>query len=173
MIFKSKVSRLRKEVTEAFGRVADDVDAVIDNHNHLEAQFFALEDEIATNGVVRDIRQLQKENKTLRDALEGLRGLVEDRFKESETNGVATAINKLNDEVFKKEKDGKHGHDIITGMYDWEWDWGEALSEPTLAGKVDAILEHLKLDVEIKPEEVTKAKPVAKKKPTTKKKGKR
>lgn len=172
MIFKSKVSRLRKEVRGAFGDVGKDVDMIIENHNSLAEEFAELRDELATNGVIRDIRQLQKENKTLRDALEGLRGFVQSKFDQLERNGVATAVNKLNDEVFKKEKEGES---IFRYTFlDSVWgDGGFTEVRPTLAGKVDAILEHLKLDVEIKPEEVTKAKPVAKKKPAPKKKGRK
>ncbi len=99
---------------------------------------------------------------------EALHSYVDGRFKEIDNNGVATAINKLNAEVFKNEKEGQvlfNPYSFLRGVA------SESQQEPTLAGKVEAILEYLKLDVNVAPEQVKKAKPVAKKIAT--KKGRR
>lgn len=59
----------------------------------------------------------------------------------------------------------------------WGWLSGDSYSPttdaPTLAGKVDAIIEHLGITVDVKPEEYTESKVVAKKVKTTKKKGRK
>lgn len=105
---------------------------------------------------------LGREVDALRSALQGHKGFVDEKFEELETNGVATAINKLNKEVFENRK-GSASHII------WAMSGLELGEEATLAGKVNAIIDHLGIDVSVKPSE--KAKVVASK--VTKKKGKK
>lgn len=149
------------------------------NHNALAADFYELRDELATNGVVRDLRKAQKEILQLRGIIENVDQRVVEKFKELHTNGVATAINKLNAEVFKDRKakrfsNEEGGYDLVGLMMShFGANKGEAPQEATLLGKVDAIVEHLGLDLDVQPEEVKKAKVVAKRKPVTKKKGRR
>lgn len=152
---------------------------VTKNHNLLGQDFYELREELATNGVVRDLRKAQKEIAQLRGIIENVDQRVVEKFKELHTNGVATAINKLNAEVFKDRKEKRFsneegGYDLV-GLMMSHFNRGsaEAPQEPTLLGKVDAIVEHLGLDLDVQPEEVKKAKVVAKRKPAAKKKGRR
>ena len=113
----------------------------------------------------RRVKELERELKALQDEYH--------RFRQDiDGNGVATAINKLRTEVFGKRKATKNNDSHIAF---WSAYFGEKVQpeeEATLAGKVDAIIAHLGLDVTVKPEEKTEAKVVAKK-VTTKKKGRR
>lgn len=67
------------------------------------------------------------------------------------TNGVATSINKLNAEVFDEKTDGD-----------------TSAQKVTLRGKLDAVIEHLSIDVSVKPREVIESKTVTKKVKQTK-----
>ena len=97
---------------------------------------------------------------SVNNALVGLREHFEEKFRKLETNGMATAVNRLNEEVFKKEKNAKISYGTLIDTY-----FGKSLGkEVTLAGKVDAIIEFLGIDVTIQPENKTPAKAVAKKK---------
>ena len=80
-------------------------------------------------------------------------------------NGVATAINKLNAEVFNTTKKK-------VGIF-WSHLYEELSSVPTLAGKVDAIIEYLGIDLSVSGKQVIKPNVVASKKKVTKKKGRR
>lgn len=76
---------------------------------------------------------------------------VEKELGKIQTNGVATAINKLNKEVFEKTKPTGDHYKIIWGKM-----WGETIpQEATLSAKVDAIIDHLKLEIKVEPERVT------------------
>ena len=159
-----------KELEEAnemcnkdFDHVYADMANVARDLREVRSRFNKLRYELATNGVISDIRNLQKRV-----------AYLEDENRKLKTNGVATAINKLNDEVFKTRKDKKDGiytysflHSLIMNGESTEKE-----EEATLAGKVDAIIAYLGLDVTVKPEEVSEAKVIAKK-VTTKKKGKK
>jgi len=126
---------------------------------------------------VRDYASIAKNAQSRADIAikenESLREYVYERFGQLDNNGVATAINKLNDEVFKERKEKKNALRV-----NFDYLFGIATTTPkpveevTLAGKVEAIAEHLKLNFEVAPEEVKAAKPVAKK-VVTKKKGRR
>lgn len=86
---------------------------------------------------------------------------VEKELDKIQTNGVATAINKLNKEVFEKTKPTGDYYKLIWGKM-----WGETIpQEATLSAKVDAIIDHLKLEIKVEPERVTQtpAKVLAKK----------
>ena len=156
----------KKYVSESkFSTLVDYINNhIITQHNGLEDEFIALRDEIATNGVVRDIKRHDTEIEE-----------INARFSELENNGVATAINKLNKEVFNTRKDKERS--FLTA---WAHIIGEDVpQEATIAGKVEAIIEHLGIDVTVKPQEVitakvearklSSAKASAKKKPVTKK----
>lgn len=76
---------------------------------------------------------------------------VEKELDKIQTNGVATAINKLNKEVFEKTKPTGDQYKIIWGKM-----WGETIpQEATLSAKVDAIIDYLKLEIKVEPERVT------------------
>lgn len=76
---------------------------------------------------------------------------VEKELGKIQTNGVATAINKLNKEVFGKTKPTGDYYKLIRGKM-----WGETIpQEATLSAKVDAIIDHLKLEIKVEPERVT------------------
>ena len=76
---------------------------------------------------------------------------VEKELDKIQTNGVATAINKLNKEVFEKTKPTGDYYKLICGKM-----WGETIpQEATLSAKVDAIIDHLKLEIKVEPERVT------------------
>jgi hypothetical protein len=109
-------------------------------------------------------RQLRDElklvHKRLDEATEALNAL--------HTNGVASSIKELRQEVFKDRK-VETKYQMYGNMFGMTID---AFAEPTLAGKVSAILDHLNLNVEVKPREVKESKTVAKK-VTTKKKGRK
>ena len=174
MFLRRKVKALDEDITQSFKNVKRDIDNIIDavNQSHRRADdahqlATSIGEEIATNGVVRDIRTIQREFKALQEDYYRFR-------QELDSNGVATAINKLNAEVFKSRKEKRiKTSDMFSRLHLYMM--GESVpaeEEATLAGKVDAIIAHLGLDVTVKPEEKTEAKVVAKK-VTTKKKGRR
>lgn len=152
------VGELARRVRTANARV----DHWASVHMELQNSLDELKEHLATNGVIRDLRSLERRTADL-----------ERRIAELNTNGVATAINKLNAEVFetKKEKEAAgYSGAIIYRMLGLGKDY-QPEQEATLAGKVDAIAEHLGLDLTVTPEKTTEAKVVAKK--VTKKKGKK
>lgn len=75
---------------------------------------------------------------------------VEKKLDQIQTNGVATAINKLDREVFQKTKPtDDHLKTICSRML------GETVPrEATLSAKVDAIIDHLGLEVNVEPKKV-------------------
>lgn len=76
---------------------------------------------------------------------------VEKELGKIQTNGVAASINKLNKEVFEKTKPTGDYYKLIWGKM-----WGETIpQEATLSAKVDAIIDHLKLEIKVEPERVT------------------
>lgn len=155
-VVNEKFDQLDQELKADFDAVAVDIDRTndrintwVDNHKNLSKSFTNLATVLANNGVIRDLRRLEKRVDELEAENESLK-----------TNGVATAINKLNEEVFKESKDKPTGIFSATMLsaYGLERD-----QEPTLAGKVDAIIAHLGLNVEVQPKQVVPAKTVAKK----------
>lgn len=80
------------------------------------------------------------------------------------TNEVVTVINKLSKEVFKDTKEGDSSGINLVASKTMGWD---TTKEPTLKSKVDAIIDHLKLDVSV---ETKEEKVKAKKKVTKRKK---
>ena len=145
---------------------------LIINHNNLANDFYELREELATNGVVRDLRRAEKEIKQLRGIIENVDQFVVRRFQELEHNGVATAINKLNEEVFANKKNHKSNGGWDTGLLMAAITGGPIPQDATLAGKVEAIIEHLGIEVSVTPEQktVVPAKAVATKVKTEKKK---
>lgn len=165
---KNKQPKLTFEaVNQGFENAFDDVRGVegqvnqrIDSwgmqHSNLRREFDELRDEIATNGVVRDLRKLEKVVNGVLEQQERMFNL----FDEMNTNGVATAVNQLREEVFGTSKEEKtNGLSRIA----YAMAGLEIGQEPTLAGKVDAIIEHLGIEVSVKPKEVIPAKVVTKK----------
>lgn len=75
---------------------------------------------------------------------------VERDVERIQTNGVATAINKLNQEVFEKTKKTNSTFGLMSSYLA-----GETFPrEATLAAKVDAIIDYLGLEVNVEPERV-------------------
>ena len=75
---------------------------------------------------------------------------VEKELDRIQTNGVATAIDKLNQEVFKKTKPtGDRYRMIMSNLFKEEFP-----QEATLSAKVDAIIDYLGLEVNVEPERV-------------------
>ena len=171
----NKAPKLPKKVTRAeYEDLIEFLNVVlITKHNNLSEDFEELRDELATNGVVRDLRKAEKEIEKLHGVIEDVNKFVVDRLNELNTNGVATAIDKLNEEVFSNNKahrgegwDTRSLVSMLTG--------GPTPQYPTLAGKVDAIIAHLGIDVSVKPKEVTPAQVVTTKvKAPAKKKGRK
>lgn len=111
---------------------------------------------------------LETHRKQTTDSINQLRGDVEEfrraisslnaGFEKLATNGVATAVNKLNAEVFQESK--KSG----TLADSWFTAYGIEYPEvATLAGKVNAIIDYLGLDLKVEPKEIKESKIVAKK----------
>lgn len=139
---------------------------LIINHNNLAEDFYELRDEIATNGVVRDLRKLEKAHEELKTHTVNLIMEHDRQLADLGRIGVATAINKLDKEVFNNKKSSKFSFiEMLAGV--------EPSNDVTLAGKVDAIIEHLGLDISVTRREVVEPKVEVKKKPVAKKKGRR
>lgn len=129
----------------------------------LKSDFYELRDEIATNGVVRDLRKLEKRlANTQEDNLEKVAQIEElkhelKNFKrELGTNGVATAINELRKEVNGSTKEVVISNPFleIKSLYGFS-ESSETPVEPTLKGKVDAIVQHLGLEFDAQPAKKT------------------
>lgn len=75
---------------------------------------------------------------------------VEKELDRIQTNGVTTAINKLNREVFKKVKEADSAFRWASCYLTGE----PSPKEATLAAKVDAIIEYLGIEVSVEPERV-------------------
>lgn len=167
MRLKTKFEQFVKSTKDDFRSVSLDMTSVFRQLRSLEVSqndFLDLRNEIATNGVVRDLKEAHRTIKQLLSDNDALHA----RFAELEQNGVATAINKLNKEVFGERKNsGSNLERVLLHM-----NGVEQSQEATLAGKVDAIIEHLGIDVTVEPEKTTPAKIVTKK-VKSQKKGKR
>lgn len=160
-------------ISEDFKKVSSRIDDWGRLHGILAADLRELKEELATNGVVSRLSALRREFNELRKHTSSLIMEHDRQLSELSHNGVATAINKLNAEVFGKKKDVKDGGIYAVSLL--RTALGEEYQQPqeaTLAGKVDAIIEHLGLDLTVKPGEQIPAKVVAKRK-VTKKKGRR
>lgn len=173
MRLKTKFENFAETTKRDFRNVGRDMTKVFEAIHSLritQSDFIELRQELATNGVVRDLRKAQKQLATQEARYQELENFVMDKFARLETNGVATSINKLNAEVFgeRKEVERSATERVMLAMsgYDTEED-----TTPTLRGVVNAVLDHLKLDVEVQPEKKTPAKVVAKK--VKEKKGRR
>lgn len=178
MLLRKRVNELEQDfedrndaVDKSFVLVGEDMDNVMGRldawalrHQNLDKNLANLTDEIASNGVIRDIRNLQKELQELKVHTAALIMEHDRQLNTISTNGVATSINKLNREVFQDKKDSPNEENGFMGLMRMMSgsNTGPDL-EATLAGKVDAIIEHLGITVEVKPQETTEAKVVAKK----------
>ena len=166
MRLKNRVAKAeeRLEIIEEWSR------DVAKAHNHLAHDFERLKKHISANGVLRDLRMIKEVVTGLADGLAQERRERLEFQDELSTNGVATAINKLNAEVFGQSKEnGSTMERVFAHMAGVELG-----KEPSLAAKVDAIIEHLGIEVTVTPEKVTRTpeKATAKKVKKTKK-GKR
>ena len=160
---RTHFKKLVNDLNDNFRGIDEDFDGVhqrIDEFNQFKKEFYELRDEIAANGVVRDLAKLRKDHDKLR--LRTATDIYElnRKFDDLEHNGVATAINKLNAEVFDKKVDGDTSaiRRAIYAMSDVE-----PAQKVTLRGKLDAVIEHLGIDVSVKPREVIESKIVTKK----------
>jgi len=174
---KKELKQLNEDLDQSFGEVQNGfnhvnsrIDAWARQHREFRNEFNELREELATNGVIRDIRKLEKAHAAFERQTLAFMDSVDARFQELGTNGMATQVNNLTKEVFYARKDAK-ASSVERVMYAMAGvDLGE---EPTLAGKVDAIMTHLGLDVTVKPQQVIEAKLEVKKTAPAKKKGRR
>ena len=176
MTLRTHLKKLVNDLNDNFRGIGEEFDGVhqrIDEFDQLRKEFYELRDEIATNGVVRELAKLRKDHDKLREDHQELRRnttvMVNEffrKFEDLEHNGVATSINKLNAEVFDKKVDGDTSsiYRAIYAMTDVE-----PAQRVTLRGKLDAVIEHLGIDVSVKPREVIESKIVTKKVKTAKK----
>lgn len=172
------ISKFKKQTKESFKGVASDImqlavmqDEIIERYNGLADDYARLKRHISNNGLWGVVKKLRAEFEELRGHTAVMITEHDRQLRELETNGVATAINRLNEEVFGKSKQTSSGLERVTlsmkGISPRE--------EATLAAKVDAIIEHLGIEVNVEPEKVVKtpAKIVAKKVKKTTKKGRK
>lgn len=168
------ISKFKKQTKESFKGVASDIvqlavmqDEIIERHNGLADDYARLKRHISNNGLWGVVKKLRAEFEELRGHTAVMITEHDRQLRELETNGVATAINRLNEEVFGKSKKTGSGLERANGISPRE--------EATLAAKVDAIIEHLGVEVNVEPEKVVKtpAKIVAKKVKKTTKKGRK
>ena len=170
------ISKFKKQTKESFKGVASDImqlavmqDEIIERHNGLADDYARLKRHISNNGLWGAVNKLRAEFEELRGHTAVMITEHDRQLCELKTNGVATAINRLNEEVFGKSKKTGSGLErailSMNGISPGE--------EATLAAKVDAIIEHLGIEVNVEPEKVVKtpAKIVAKKVKKTTKKG--
>ena len=166
---RTRIKKLVSDLNNNFRGIGEEFDGVhqrIDEFNQFKKEFYELREEIATNGVVRDLVKLRKDHNKLR---ENTSIAVRDFYRKLDDinhNGVATSINKLNAEVFDKKTDGDTSafHRVMYAIADVE-----PAQKVTLRGKLDAVIEHLGIDVSVKPREVIESKIVTKKVKTAKK----
>lgn len=172
MLLRTKVNNLGEDLDDTrfeLSRLIRYINEVLVTNTNSTAEDLAdLIDEIGSNGVVRDLRKLEKRQANFeRQVLSELEGL-HSRFAQLDRNGVATAINNLHAEVFHDRRQVERS--ALESVFMAQAGVDPAADvEPTLAGKVEAIVEHLGLDVTVKPQKVEEAKVVAKKVKTTKK----
>lgn len=165
LTFKQRFDALIVDLNAVFQKINEDVDAIFANHDGLSKAFYELREELATNGVVRDLRKAEKRIEQLTEQQAELAAFVIDKLNALDNNGVATAINKLNSEVFRTKKtDGSTIGALLAHL-----SGAEQSEDVTLAGKVDAIIDYLQIDVAVQPKQVTPAKIVTKKVKTQKK----
>ena len=165
---RTHFKKLVNDLNDNLRGIGEDFDGVhqrIDEFEQLRKEFYELREEIATNGVVRDLVKLRKDHKELRENTSIAVNALYRKFDDLEHNGVATAINKLNAEVFGEKTDGDTSsiYRAIYAMTDVE-----PAQKVTLRGKLDAVIEHLGIDVSVEPREVIESKIVTKKVKQTK-----
>ena len=166
---RTRIKKLVSDLNDNFRGIGEDFDEVhqrIDELNQFRKEFYELRDEIATNGVVRDLVKLREDYEELRENTSAFTSVVYRKFDDLEHNGVATAINKLNAEVFDKKADS--GASAFRRVM-YERAGIEPDERVTLRGKLDAVIEHLGIDISVKPRQVIESKIVTKKVKTAKK----
>lgn len=161
---KEQINKVFASVWRSISDIGDDLTSTMHRLSQLTGRFNDLERHLANNGVIRDIRALQREVKALGANFNNLERNVDESFDNLNSNGVVREINKLQREVFGERKDKKtEGWGVSQFMAAMSGEDYTPEQEATLAGKVDAIMEHLGLTVEVKPKEVKEAKLVVKK----------
>lgn len=168
IMLRTHFKKLVKDLNDNFKGIGADIDNVyeqIDELNQLKKEFHELREEIATNGVVRDLRKLEKDFHELRKHTANLIMDHDRQLEDLKHNGVATSINRLNTEVFGEKIDSESA--LSRAMY--RIADIEPAQKVTLRGKLDAVIKHLGLDISVKPRQVEESKVVAKKVKQTKK----
>lgn len=170
MLLRTKFKRFQRETEDNFQGAAGDIifldtehRRLAKEHNKLVADYSRLKNHISNNGLWGTVKQLVKRV----EEMHMYQTNMANRIQELDTNGVATAINKLNEQVFGQSVEkGSTIERVLLAM-----NGIDARQEPSLAAKVDAIIAHLGIEVSVEPEKVVKtpAKIVAKKVKTTKK----
>lgn len=159
---KYNYNKLVEELNQRFDDSDDEIDSVRSEVDEHTAELLPMIKELSNNGVIRDLRKLEKDHKELAKHTSTMVLKHEEQLDEMETNGIATEINKLNKEVFTDKKESRYN--IIGNlMAHISGDKHTETKEVTLAGKVDAIIKHLGIDVEVKPREVKESEVVVKK----------
>lgn len=157
MLLRTKFKRLQRQVNTIEQGASGDIIYLDKELGRLSRDYARLKRHISSNGLWGTVRALVKRVDELHAYQQNLARVLEGL----NTNGVATAINKLNAEVFGQSKEsGSTIERVMLAM-----NGVEPRQDPTLAAKVDAIIAHLGLDVTVEPEKVTRtpAKIVAKK----------
>lgn len=160
------VFALDENMTQSFKNVETDMRSVNERIDKMGVKFNDLKNQLAA---------AQSSADRATNALEKIKELVDDRVTGNDLAELEAEIKKLTKEVFEDRKDEDTSIFTHSQYLRWYVSGGtiKPTQTPTLNGKVDAIIEHLKLDVEVQPEEVKEAKAVAKKKPAPKKRGRR
>ena len=172
------ISKFKKQTEENFKGAANDImqldtmqDEIIKQHNGLVDDYTRLKRHISNNGLWGMVKKLRAEFDELRGHTAVMVTEHDRQLRELENNGVATAINRLNEQVFgQSTQKGSNIERVLLAM-----NGVEPRQEASLAAKVDAIIEHLGIEVNVEPEKVVKtpAKIVAKKVKKTTKKGRK
>jgi len=153
MSTKKKLQQLDEDLDSSFSNVKLDINNLHGRIDRWSTQFGEMRNELATNGVVGNLHRLMKSYDNLERQVAAEFDAINKKFADLESNGVVTSINKLNTEVFKDTKESKKN--LITNFLDFYMNGDVTTKDITLSGKVDAIIAHLGIDIEIQPEKTT------------------
>ena len=170
-------SKFKKQTEADLKGAANDImqlatiqDEIITHHNVLVDDYIRLKRHISNNGLWGMVKKLRAEFDELRGHTAVVITEHDRQLSELESNGVATAINRLNEQVFgQSAQKGSNIERVLFAM-----SGVEPRQEASLAAKVDAIIEHLGIEVTVEPEKVVKTPTkIVTKKVKTVKKGKK
>lgn len=162
----SKLSRRMESIDASvgigFSRVNFDIKHInsrisnlISNHSELLSSFNRLRKHFSELNVAKRLKALEEEQLELRRAIN-----VSSQVSSTESE----TVKRLKSEVFGKQKDSEsvfwNSNRMMNLLYGQDL---EVAQEPTLAGKVDAIIEHLGIDVSVQPEKTTASKVIVNK----------